>query len=95
MKLTRDDVRRVAVLARLRLTAEEESRLTNELDTILQYMTKLDQLDTSQFDPMVHAVEMVHHLREDKITSQPSPEAILANAPAREDSFFKVPKILE
>jgi aspartyl-tRNA(Asn)/glutamyl-tRNA(Gln) amidotransferase subunit C len=95
MKLTREDVQRVAALARLRLTAEEESRLTDELDQILQYMAKLDQLDTSEVEPMVHAVEMVTPLREDRITSQPDPNAILANAPARHDHFFSVPKIIE
>jgi aspartyl-tRNA(Asn)/glutamyl-tRNA(Gln) amidotransferase subunit C len=95
MKLTRDDVHRVAALARLRLTAEEESRLTDELDKILQYMAKLDQLDTSQVEPLVHAVDRVNPLREDRVTSQPNPDAILANAPARHDNFFRVPKIIE
>jgi aspartyl-tRNA(Asn)/glutamyl-tRNA(Gln) amidotransferase subunit C len=95
MKLTGDNVQRVAALARLRLTAEEESRLTDELDKILQYMAKLDQLDTSEVEPMVHPVAMVNPLREDRITSQPKPDTILANAPARHDHFFRVPKIIE
>jgi aspartyl-tRNA(Asn)/glutamyl-tRNA(Gln) amidotransferase subunit C len=95
MKITRDDVRRVAALARLRLTAEEESRLTDELDKILEYVTKLDRLDTSQVEPVVHVVDQANPLREDKVTNAPNSDAILANAPARHDSFFTVPKIIE
>jgi aspartyl-tRNA(Asn)/glutamyl-tRNA(Gln) amidotransferase subunit C len=95
MKLTRDHVQRVAALARLRLSAEEESHLTEELDKILQYMAKLEQLDTSGVEPMVHAVDIVHPLREDKVSNRPNPQAILANAPARHDNFFRVPKIIE
>jgi aspartyl-tRNA(Asn)/glutamyl-tRNA(Gln) amidotransferase subunit C len=95
MKLTRDDVQRVAALARLRLTPEEESRLTDQLDEILQYMAKLNQLDTTQVEPMAHVIDVVNPLREDRITNQPNADALLANAPARHDNFFRVPKILE
>jgi aspartyl-tRNA(Asn)/glutamyl-tRNA(Gln) amidotransferase subunit C len=95
MKLTREEVERVAMLARLRLTAAEESRLAEQLDKILQYMEKLNQLDTSEVEPFTHAVDVVNAWREDSVTNQPDPEALLANAPAREGGFFKVPKIIE
>jgi aspartyl-tRNA(Asn)/glutamyl-tRNA(Gln) amidotransferase subunit C len=95
MKLTREDVQRVAVLARLRLTPEEESSLTEQLDNILQYMEKLGELDTSNVVPFTHAVEIVNAFREDKVTNQPDVEALLANAPQRHETFFKVPKIIE
>ena len=95
MKLTREEVRRVATLARLRLTMEEEERLTEQLDNILQYMEKLNQLDTSGVEPLAHAVDIVNALREDKVTSRANPDALLANAPAKGDTFFQVPKIIE
>lgn len=95
MKLTREEVQRVALLARLRLTAAEESRLAEQLDKILQYMEKLNQLDTSEVEPFTHAVDVVNAWREDSVTNQPDTEALLANAPATQGGFFKVPKIIE
>jgi len=95
MKLTREEVRKVATLARLQLTFEEEDRLTAQLDTILRYMEKLNQLDTSRVEPFTHAVDVVNAFREDKVTNRPNAEALLANAPDKDQTFFKVPKIIE
>jgi len=95
MGLTREEVQRVAMLARLRLTAEEENRLTEELDGILHYMDKLNALDTSQVEPFTHAVDIVNAFREDKVTNQPNADALLANAPEKDETFFRVPKIIE
>jgi aspartyl-tRNA(Asn)/glutamyl-tRNA(Gln) amidotransferase subunit C len=95
MKLTRQDVQRVATLARLRLTAAEEDRLTEQLDNILQYMDKLNQLDTSHIEPLAHVVDIVNAFREDKITNRSNADALLVNAPAKDETFFQVPKILE
>ncbi len=95
MKITPEDVRRVALLARLQLTAEEENRLTAELDKILQYVEQLNQLDTSQIEPFTHAVQTVNALRKDEITNHPRPTDLLANAPQKDGTFLKVPKIIE
>lgn len=95
MKLTREEVQRIAVLARLRLTPEEETQLTEQLDHILAYMEKLDELDTSKVEPFSHVLDAVNSLREDKVTNRPNADALLANAPDRDNSFFKVPKIIE
>lgn len=96
MKLTRDQVQRVAILARLRLTPDEVTELTEQLDRILAYMDKLNQLDTSHVDPFSHTVDAVNGvLREDKVLNGPNADALLANAPDRDNSFFKVPKIIE
>jgi aspartyl-tRNA(Asn)/glutamyl-tRNA(Gln) amidotransferase subunit C len=95
MKLTRDEVQRVAVLARLRLTPKEETQLTEQLDHILAYMEKLAELDTSNIEPFSHTVDTVNVLREDQVTNRPNADALLANAPDRDNSFFKVPKIIE
>jgi len=95
MKITRDEVRRVALLARLQFSPQEEEILTGQLDKILQYMEKLNQLDTTGVEPLAHVVDIVNVFREDRVANQPSPDAMLANAPARERDFFKVPKIIE
>ncbi|HEX9263107.1 MAG TPA: Asp-tRNA(Asn)/Glu-tRNA(Gln) amidotransferase subunit GatC [Candidatus Binatia bacterium] len=95
MKLTREEVQQVALLARLRLTPEEEVRLTEQLDSILGYMDKLNQIDTADVEPFSHAVNIENTLREDRVTNQPNADALLANAPDRDATFFKVPKIIE
>ena len=95
MKLTRDSVQRVATLARLRLTPEEESALTGQLDDILGYMDKLNELDTANVELFSHSMENSNALREDKVSNQPNADALLANAPERDETFFRVPKIIE
>jgi len=95
MKISREDVQRVATLARLRLTPEEETNLTEQLDGILLYMDKLNELDTSATEPFTHAVDLVNAFREDVVTNEPNAEALLANAPEKDETFFKVPKIIE
>jgi aspartyl-tRNA(Asn)/glutamyl-tRNA(Gln) amidotransferase subunit C len=95
MGLTRENVQRVAILARLRLNSAEEERFTEQLDDILRYMEKLNHLDTFGVEPFTHAVDLVNALREDKVTNHPHAEALLANTPAKDETFFQVPKILE
>jgi aspartyl-tRNA(Asn)/glutamyl-tRNA(Gln) amidotransferase subunit C len=95
MKLTRESVQRVAMLARLRLTADEESALTEQLDHILAYMDKLNELDTANVELFSHSMENLNALREDIVSNQPNADALLANAPERDQTFFRVPKIIE
>mgnify|MGYP001400420839 CR=1 FL=1 len=95
MKLTRESVQRVAILARLRLTADEESEFTGQLDHILAYMDKLNEIDTAHVELFNHDIDNSSALRDDKVTNQPNTDALLANAPDRDETFFKVPKIIE
>jgi aspartyl-tRNA(Asn)/glutamyl-tRNA(Gln) amidotransferase subunit C len=95
MKLTRDDVQRVALLAQLRLMPEELEQFTHQLQNILQYMEKLSELDTSEIQPFTHAVDVSNIFREDIVTNTPNTDAILANAPGKSKTFFRVPKIIE
>jgi aspartyl-tRNA(Asn)/glutamyl-tRNA(Gln) amidotransferase subunit C len=95
MALTREEVHRVAVLARLRLTDDEESRLTEQLGKILDYITALERVDTANIEPMAHASDLVNALRDDRVTNGRNTAALLANAPAIYESFFQVPKIIE
>ena len=85
----------MAILARLDLTADEQERLAGQLDRILDYMDKLNELDTENVEPMSHAVNVVNVLRPDRAVNQPRTEALLSNAPARDDDFLSVPKIIE
>ena len=84
----------MALLARLHLTGDEKARLTEELDSILGYMDKLNQLNTDHVEPFKHAISL-NPLREDRVTNRPDTESLLANAPDRDGTFFKVPKIIE
>ena len=95
MKITLEEVRHVATLARLALTPAEEGRLTEELDKILRYVEKLNELDTSRVEPFTHAVGTINAFRTDEVTNHPRSAALLANAPEKDQTFFKVPKIIE
>ena len=86
--LTREDVAQIALLARLRLLPEELDQLTVELQSILQYMDKLRELDTSEVEPFTQAVDTSNSFREDVVTNTSNPDGILANAPAKAKTFF-------
>ena len=90
-----EEVRHVALLARLELTAAEEQSLQADLSAILDYIAKLDELDTANVEPTTQVGEAGTPMRTDEVTNAPAPEQMLANAPAREGNFFKVPKIIE
>ena len=95
MALSRDEVRHIALLARLELSPEEEAAFTEQLGHILQHFEKLGALDVSTVEPTAHVVDLLAAYRDDVVTNPPAPEALRANAPARDDNFFKVPKIIE
>jgi aspartyl-tRNA(Asn)/glutamyl-tRNA(Gln) amidotransferase subunit C len=95
MAITREEVRRIALLARLRFSEDEEKQLTEQLGNILQHMAALERLDTSAIEPMAHTLNIVNALRDDRVTNQRNTRALLANAPAADDDFFVVPKIIE
>jgi aspartyl-tRNA(Asn)/glutamyl-tRNA(Gln) amidotransferase subunit C len=93
--ITRDEVRRVAALARLRLAPDEEKRLTADLDHILDAFTRLRALDTTDVPPTTHVEDFGAPLRADEVTNPAGDEDLLANAPARDGRLFRVPKIIE
>lgn len=95
MRISREEVQRVALLARLEFTATEEAELAEHFDKVLTYMEKLNQLNTENVEPTAHAVDVPSPLREDRVTNRADTDALLQNAPAREKDFFKVPKIIE
>jgi aspartyl-tRNA(Asn)/glutamyl-tRNA(Gln) amidotransferase subunit C len=94
-KISLEQVRHVARLARLELTPDEERRLQIDMSEMLGYVDKLNELDTDKVEPTAQVGESGTPVREDAVTNRPAAEAMLANAPAREGFFFKVPKIIE
>jgi aspartyl-tRNA(Asn)/glutamyl-tRNA(Gln) amidotransferase subunit C len=94
-RITIEQVRHVARLARLELSAAEEQSLQSDLSAILAYVDKLNQLNTEEVEPTTQVGEPGTPMRDDEITNRPAPEEMLANAPARSRNFFKVPKIIE
>jgi aspartyl-tRNA(Asn)/glutamyl-tRNA(Gln) amidotransferase subunit C len=95
MAITRDEIRRVAALARLRLEPAEEERLTGDLDHILDAFARLRALDTTNVEPTAHVEEFGALLADDAVANPPAGDEALANAPARDGRFFRVPKIIE
>jgi aspartyl-tRNA(Asn)/glutamyl-tRNA(Gln) amidotransferase subunit C len=97
VSLSLEEVRRIAALARLRLSPEEERTFAVQLSAILAHVQALRELDVSQVEPMTHALAAGEApvLRPDEVHESLSPEEALANAPAREGTCFKVPRIIE
>ena len=95
VQLTVEEIRKVAALARLTLTEDEVAAMTADIARILDYVAKLDELDTAGVEATSHVVAMETPFRPDVVTSTPSVESSLANAPEREDGYFVVPAIIE
>ncbi len=95
MPITRREVEYVAHLSRLELTEEELQRLGGQLDSILGYMQKLDELDTSGVEPMLHGIQAQPLVREDAAGGSLPRKEALQNAPDSADGCFKVPRIIE
>lgn len=95
MSLTDQDVNHVARLARLALTDDERTRSRDQLGRILEYIRALEKWDTRQVAPTSHVLPLANVWREDAVRRFKDTEAILANAPEREDCFFKVAKVME
>lgn len=95
MKITRNEVEHVALLARLKLADEEISTFTGQMDAILAYVDKLNELDTTGILPTSHAVPMENSFRPDEVRPSLGTEHALANAPDKTDDFFRVPKVIE
>jgi len=94
-KINEGQVRKVAKLARLELTEAEVEEFTGQLSAILEYMAKLNELDTTDVEPLAHCLPISNVLREDQVKESLGTETTLANAPQRDGDFFKVPKILD
>ena len=94
MSLSQDEVAKVASLARLRLSEEQLSSMTRDLDAIVQYVAKLDELDTEGVIPMAHAGDLSNVFAADELRPSLDRESVLANAPSRDDESYLVPPVL-
>ena len=91
--ITTKDVEHVAKLARLELTEEEKEKYTYQLSDVLKHVEQMNEVDTTNVEPMNHPIDFVNVMREDKIIYENTREELMSNAPDVEGEFFKVPKI--
>jgi len=95
MKISKEEVEHVALLARLKFSETEKERFTIQLNSILEYMDTLKELDTTQVEPTFHAVARKNVFREDQVLPSSPQDLALSNAPDGDRGFFRVPKIIE
>ena len=95
MSLSADEVRWVAHLARLELSAAEVAAMAQQLSAILDYVRQLQMVETTGVEPLAHPLDLANVFRADEPGPCLSPDQALANAPSRRDNFFSVPAVLE
>lgn len=94
MAITLEDVDYVAKLAKLQLAEDEKEDYAKKLNSILQYMEQLQDIDTKDIPPTTHVLPLENVFREDELREGLPLEKALANAPDTQDGYFKVPKIM-
>jgi len=94
MAISREEVEKVSLLARLVLAEEELDRITSQLSQILDYMDLLGEVDTEGVEPMAHALDVANVFRPDEVRPSLARESALANAPSRDDECYRVPPVL-
>jgi len=95
MALDKATVARIAALARIRVTEEEQARLAQELTQILTWIEQLNEVETRDVEPMTSVAHMKLPLRDDVVTEGGARDKLLANAPQQARGFFAVPKVVE
>jgi aspartyl-tRNA(Asn)/glutamyl-tRNA(Gln) amidotransferase subunit C len=95
MKLSREEVLHIARLARVALTEEEITRMSEQLSNLLEHFEVLQQVDTEGVPPTAQSVALLSVMRDDVVAPSLTPEDVLANAPRREDDCFRVRAVLE
>lgn len=95
MSVTKDDVQYVADLARLQLSDQEAEELVNDLNKILDYMTDLEEVDTSDVEPLEHVTDLEYRFRKDEAKDPVDHEDALKNAPDADTDYFRVPRVIE
>lgn len=94
MSVSVDDVKYIAALARLSFSEEEQNRLAGEMNAILTYMAKLDELNTEDVAPMTHVLDVNNVFREEAVEQRISHDEALKNAPDADSDYFRVPKVI-
>ena len=91
--ITIQDVEHVAKLARLEITDEEKVKFSKQLGDVLKYVEQMNEVDTTNVEPLSHVVDFNNVMRDDEIHYDCTKEQLMMNPPEEEDGFFKVPKI--
>jgi len=95
MAISKEQVQHVAQLARLALSKEEVEQFTTQLNDILHFAEKLNELDTENVEPTTHVLPLANVLREDEVRPSVPRDKALANAPEKQDGMFRVPAVFE
>jgi aspartyl-tRNA(Asn)/glutamyl-tRNA(Gln) amidotransferase subunit C len=95
LKISSREVEYVAHLARLEISEKDREKFTAQLNDILLYIDKLNELDTKGVEPMSHAISVTNAFREDKVVDSIGTKQTLANAPDARGEFFRVPKVID
>ncbi|MGB7097835.1 MAG: Asp-tRNA(Asn)/Glu-tRNA(Gln) amidotransferase subunit GatC [Xanthobacteraceae bacterium] len=95
MSVDAETVRRVAHLARVAVAEDEVEHLRGELNAMLAFVERLAEVDVTGVEPMTSVTPMAMKMRQDRVTDGGIADDVMANAPAREDHFFVVPKVVE
>lgn len=94
MTIDKKEVDQVALLARIELTGDESQVLTQELNDVLSFAEKLNELDTQEVLPLIHVLDLNNVFRADEVVESMGPELVVANAPEVVDNQFRVPRIM-
>ncbi len=95
--IARKDLEHMAWLARLELSEEDKEKYTPKLNSVLDYFSEIDEVDTEGVEPTYHVLQLSNVFREDEVnvpTGSLSPEEVLSNAPKKQDGFFKAPRMM-
>ncbi len=95
MKIDHEALQKIAHLARLEVKPEEETALLASMESVLTWMEQLDELDTAGVEPLTHMTDEVNNWREDVAKNALSREEGLSNAPSQDETYIKVPKVIE
>lgn len=95
MSVSKEEVQYVAHLARLQLSPEETKSLAGDMNDILDYMETLDEVDTSDVEPLEHVIDLEYRFREDKTKKPLDHDKALKNAPDADSDYFRVPRVID
>lgn len=95
MQIDNETVKKIAHLSRLEFDQKEEDEMVKELNKIINWMDKLNEVDTSQVEPLIHMSAEINVFREDAVHNHLDHKAALVNAPKKDSDYFRVPKVIE
>jgi aspartyl-tRNA(Asn)/glutamyl-tRNA(Gln) amidotransferase subunit C len=95
MKIDKESIKKIAHLARLEFDESGAEKMSKDMSQILDWVEKLNEVDTASVEPLISMSSEVNDMREDKVANQLDHESALKNAPKRDAAYFRVPKVLE